>query len=551
MLTWLKGYRRELLAGDLGAGVLVVLMLVPQGMAYALVAGLPPVAGLYASILPALAYALLGSSMVQSVGPMAITSLMTATSLAALAPSGSDLYGAMAAQMALISGVVLVLCGLLRLGFLSSFLSRPVMSGFTSGAALVIAASQLKVLLGGPLTAINPTAAAIGLLSLLLLWLARSQLGRQLQRLGLAAKSADMLSKLAPAAILLLATLLVWQQDWQHAGVALIGPIPAGLPTLGLSLSLEQVRNLLAPSLLIGFMVFLSGQSAAVTLAQRRGERINTNQELLGLGAANVASALSGGFPVTGSISRSAVNYAAGANTPLASVITALLLAVLLLTPNAWLAWLPLPALAATIIIAVIGMLDVTTPREAWRYDRADAVAWLVTFSGVLLLGVEEGVMLGVVLSLGTVIWRASRPHIAVLGRLPGSEHFRNIERYAAETHPQIVLLRIDAGVFFGNAELISDHVLQTLTDQTRHLVLVMTAINLIDTTGLYALAELNQSLAARGIKLHLAEVKGPLMDKLKHSDLLLKPLSGQVFISAVSAFDQLSQELAAAPVQA
>lgn len=551
MLTWLKGYRRELLAGDLGAGVLVVLMLVPQGMAYALVAGLPPVAGLYASILPALAYALFGSSMVQSVGPMAITSLMTATSLAALAPSGSELYGAMAAQMALISGVVLVLCGLLRLGFLSSFLSRPVMSGFTSGAALVIAASQLKVLLGGPLTAINPTAAAIGLLSLLLLWLARSQLGRQLQRLGLAAKSADMLSKLAPAAILLLATLLVWQQDWQHAGVALIGPIPAGLPTLGLSLSLEQLRNLLAPSLLIGFMVFLSGQSAAVTLAQRRGERINTNQELLGLGAANVASALSGGFPVTGSISRSAVNYAAGANTPLASVITALLLAVLLLTPNAWLAWLPLPALAATIIIAVIGMLDLTTPREAWRYDRADAVAWLVTFSGVLLLGVEEGVMLGVVLSLGTVIWRASRPHIAVLGRLPGSEHFRNIERYAAETHPQIVLLRIDAGVFFGNAELISDHVLQTLTDQTRHLVLVMTAINLIDTTGLYALAELNQSLAARGIKLHLAEVKGPLMDKLKHSDLLLKPLSGQVFISAVSAFDQLSQELAAAPVQA
>lgn len=551
MLTWLKGYRRELLAGDLGAGVLVVLMLVPQGMAYALVAGLPPVAGLYASILPVLAYALFGSSMVQSVGPMAITSLMTATSLATLAPSGSELYGAMAAQMALISGVVLVLCGVLRLGFLSSFLSRPVMSGFTSGAALVIAASQLKVLLGGPLTAINPTAAGIGLLSLLLLWLARSQLGRQLQRLGLAAKSADMLSKLAPAAILLLATLLVWQEDWQHAGVALIGPIPAGLPTLGLSLSLEQLRNLLAPSLLIGFMVFLSGQSAAVTLAQRRGERINTNQELLGLGAANVASALSGGFPVTGSISRSAVNYAAGANTPLASVITALLLAVLLVTPNAWLAWLPLPALAATIIIAVFGMLDLTTPREAWRYDRADAVAWLVTFSGVLLLGVEEGVMLGVVLSLGTVIWRASRPHIAVLGRLPGSEHFRNIERYAAETHPQIVLLRIDAGVFFGNAELISDRVLQTLTGETRHLVLVMTAINLIDTTGLYALAELNQSLAARGIKLHLAEVKGPLMDKLKHSDLLLKPLSGQVFISAVSAFDQLSQELAAAPMQA
>ena len=404
MLSWLKNYRRELLAGDIGAGVLVVLMLVPQSMAYALVAGLPPVAGLYASILPPLAYALFGSSMVQSVGPMAITSLMTATALATLAPSGSELYGAMAALMALISGVVLLLCGLLRLGFLSNFLSRPVMSGFTSGAALVIAADQLKVLLGGPLTAINPTAAGIGLLSLLLLWLARSQLARLLQRFGLDAKKADMLSKLAPAAILLLATLLVWLQDWQLAGVALIGPIPAGLPSLGLSLSWEHVRSLLVPSLLIGFMVFLSGQSAAVTLAQRRGERINTNQELFGLGAANVASALSGGFPVTGSISRSAVNYAAGANTPLASLITALLLAVMLLTPNGWLAWLPLPALAATIIIAVFGMLDTTTPREAWRYDRADAVAWLTTFSGVLLLGVEEGVVLGVALSLGTVI---------------------------------------------------------------------------------------------------------------------------------------------------
>lgn len=550
MLAWLKHYRPALLAGDVSAGLIVVLMLIPQGMAYALVAGLPPVAGLYASILPALAYALLGSSMTQSVGPMAITSLMTASSLAALAPSGSALYVAMAAQMALIAGVVLLLCGVLRLGFLSNFLSRPVMSGFTSGAALLIVFSQVKVLLGGSLSQINPVAAAIGLVSLLLLWLAKQQLTLLLQRLGVPGKAADILAKLAPVLVLALATVLVWQLDLQQAGVAVTGPVPSGLPQLGLQLSLEQLHSLLVPSLLIGFMVFLCSQSAAVTLAQRRGERIDTNHELLGLGAANLASALSGGFPVTGSISRSAVNFAAGANTPLASVITALLLALLLLVPTGWLALLPLSALSASIIVAVTGMLDFATPREAWRYDRGDAVAWLATLLGVLLLGVEEGVVLGVVLSLGTLIWRSSRPHIATLGRLPGSEHFRNIQRYAVQTHPQIVLLRIDAGVFFGNAELISEHVMQELHADTRHVVLVMTAINLIDTTGLYALTELNQQLAKQHIQLHLAEVKGPLMDKLKRSDLLLSQLSGRVFLSAAEAFDSLCATLPDTPLQ-
>lgn len=550
MLAWLKHYRLALLAGDVSAGVIVVLMLIPQSMAYALVAGLPPVAGLYASILPALAYALLGSSMTQSVGPMAITSLMTASSLAALAPSGSDLYVAMAAQMALIAGVVLLLCGVLRLGFLSNFLSRPVMSGFTTGAALLIAFSQIKVLLGGSLSQINLPAASIGLVCLALLWLAKQQLARGLQRLGLPSKTADISAKLAPVLVMALATVVVWQLNLQQAGVAVTGTVPGGLPKLGLLLSLEQLRSLLVPSLLIGFMVFLSGQSAAVSLAQKRGERINTDHELLGLGAANVASALSGGFPVTGSISRSAVNFAAGANTPLASVITALLLALLLLIPTGWLALLPLSALAASIIVAVAGMFDFATPREAWRYDRGDAVAWLATLAGVLLLGVEEGVVLGVVLSLGTVIWRASRPHIATLGRLPGSEHFRNIERYAVQTHPQILMLRIDAGVFFGNAELISDHVMQAVTADTRHVVLVMTAINLIDTTGLYALTELNQQLAKQNIQLHLTEVKGPLMDKLKRSELLLSHLSGLVFLSAAEAFETLCATLPATPLQ-
>lgn len=545
MLLWLRNYRPQLLAGDLSAGVIVVLMMVPQGMAYAVVAGLPPVIGLYASILPALAYALFGSSMVQSVGPMAITSLMTATSLAALAPSGSELYVAMAAQMSLIAGVVLLLCGLLRLGFLAHFLSRPVLSGFTTGAALLIGASQLKALLGGSFTHFNLPGASLGLLALLALWLGKERLAPLLGTLGLSASRAALLSKLLPVVVLAIATLTVWQFDLAQAGVVVLGPIAQGLPSLGLHLlGLEQLRGLLAPSLLIGFIIFLSSQSASVTLAQKRGERINSNKELIGLGAANLASAFSGSFPVTGSISRSAVNYAAGANTPLASVISALLMAALLCTPTAWLAPLPLPALAASIIIAVLGMLDFDTPLQAWRFDRSDAVAWLATLVGVLVVGVESGVILGVAISLGSLIWRASRPHIAVLGRIAGSEHFRNIKRHNAQTHAQIVMLRIDSGMFFGNAELINDRVLEALQAETQHVVLVLSAVNLIDTSALYSLAELNRNLLSRAIKLHLAEVKGPLMDRLQHSDLLLKPLSGQVFLSAAVALDSLSSQL-------
>jgi SulP family sulfate permease len=545
MLLWLKNYRAHLLTGDISAGIIVALMMVPQGMAYAVVAGLPPVVGLYASILPAVAYALLGSSMVQSVGPMAITSLMTATSLAALAPSGSDLYMAMAVHMSLIAGVVLLLCGVLRLGFLANFLSRPVLSGFTTGAALVIGASQLKTLLGGSFSSINLPGASIGLLALLALWLGKERLAPLLNRLGLSLRSAVLLSKLLPVMVLSVATLAVWLLDLQHAGVVTLGPIAQGLPSFGLQLlGVEQLQSLFAPALLIAFIIFLSGQSASVALAQKRGERIHSNQELLGLGAANLASAFSGSLPVTGSISRSAVNYAAGANTPLASIITACLLATLLCIPTGWLSLLPMPALAASIIIAVLGMLDFDTPKQAWRFDRSDAVAWLATLGGVLVVGVESGVIIGVALSLGSLIWRASRPHIAVLGRIAGSEHFRNIKRHSAETDPHILMLRIDSGMFFGNAELISDRVMASLQPETLHVVLVFSAVNLIDTSALYSLAELNRNLLSRAIKLHLAEVKGPLMDRLQHSDLLLKPLSGQVFLSAAVAFDSLSAEL-------
>ena len=542
MLHWLRHYRRAMLPGDISAGVVVAMMMIPQGMAYALVAGLPPVAGIYASIVPPVLYALFGTSSTQSVGPMAIVSLMTASTLAPLAAAGTPLYSTLAAQLALLSGLVLLVCGVLRIGFIANFFSRPVMSGFTIGSSIVIALGQLPALLGAPFPSLHLPSAILGGASLLLLLAARSSLAPLLRRCGLSAAVADIGARLAPMAVVVGATALVPLLGLEALGVRTTGTVPAGLPILNITTSLAHWQPLLQPALLTGFMVFLISMSGAQTLALKRAEKLHSNYELIGLGAANVGSALSGGFPVTGSISRSAVNFAAGANTQLASLITASLLALALVAPTGWLALLPLPALAATIIVAVLGMLDTTTLRTAWQYDRLDAAALLATAAGVLALGVEAGVVVGVALSMGALIWRASRPHIAVLGRIPGTEHFRNIERYTAETANGLLLLRVDAGLFFGNVEAVNERIEDEIAahPETRHLVLVLSAVNAIDTSALFALGELNAMLGTRGIGLHLAEVKGPVMDRLKHS-ALLGALNGKLFLSTAMAWDELS----------
>ncbi|WP_426104403.1 SulP family inorganic anion transporter [Massilia sp. TSP1-1-2] len=544
MLHWLRHYRRSLLAGDISAGIVVAMMMVPQGMAYALVAGLPPVVGLYASIVPPLLYALFGSSMTQSVGPMAITSLMTGAALAAIPNVGPGLYMVLAAQLALLSGAVLLLCGLLRVGFLANFFSRPVMSGFTIGAALLIAWGQVEPLLGGSVRTLHLPSAALGLGSLAALFLARQFLAALLRAAGMRAGAADVVARLAPMFVVLGATLLVAALDLGGAGVHLTGEVPSGLPGLNLASSARHWPQLVKPALLIGFVIFLISMSAAQTLALRRQEKLQSNYELVGLGLANIGSALTGGFPVTGSISRSAVNFSAGANTPLASVISAALLALALVAPTGWLALLPLPTLAASIIVAVLGMLELSTLRTAWRYDRGDALALLATLAGVLSLGIEAGVVLGVLLSMGNLIWRASRPHIAVLGRIAGSEHFRNIERHPAQTTPDVLMLRIDANLFFGNVEAVNARIEEELQahPDTRHLVLVMTAVSSIDTSALFGLEELNLSLRQRAIGLHLAEVKGPVVDRLRHSDLI-DALNGKVFLSAAMACETLSAQ--------
>ncbi len=563
MLAWARQYKRRYLAGDISAGIVVAMMMLPQSMAYAIVAGLPPVTGLYASIVPPLLYALFGTSRTQSVGPMAIISLMTASALAPLSPPGSGLHGVLAAQLALMSGAVLLACALARLGFLANFFSRPVMSGFTLGSALVIAWGQAASLVGQNAPAgtvalfgrlrVHPASAVLGVGAIVLLLLAKRHLARLLRRAGVNPEAASIGARLAPMLVVVGGAVLVGL-GVAGGGVPTIGAVPAGLPGLNLAIAPAYWKPLLQPALLIGFMIFLISMSSSQALANvpapgdpdSAPAKPLANFELAGLGLANIGSALSGGLPVTGSISRAAVNVAAGANTPLASIISAGLLALALVAPTGYLALVPLPVLAATIIVAVLGMLEMETLRTSLKYDRSDALALLGTAGGVLAGGVEAGVVIGVLLSMATLIWRASRPHIAVLGRLAGSDHFRNVERYpqgtAGGTDPAVLLLRVDAFLFFGNIDAVTERIERETAARPalRHLVLILSAVNAIDTSALFGLAEINRALAARGVTLHLAEVKGPVMDRLKTVNLLAG-LKGQVFMSTADAFDALS----------
>lgn len=516
LAPWIRSYRRAWLPGDLTAGLIVTVLLIPQSLAYAMLAGLPPQAGLYASILPLVAYAAFGTSMTLAVGPVAVLSLMTASALQPLAAAGSPEYTALAVQLALLSGVMLLAFGALRLGFIAQFLSQPVVGGFIAGSALLIIYSQAR-----PLIANAPTA-AVGVATIVFLVLARKWIP------GLAGKLAPM-----AAIVVATATMAVFRLD----GVTVVGSVQGGMPAFHLSLpEAKHISELWLPALLISLVGFV--ESISVARALRRDERIAADRELLGLGAANLASAVSGGFPVTGGFARSVVNHAAGARTPLAGTVSALLMAGVLAGLTGWFHYLPHAVLAATIVVAVASLLDWRAFLETWRYDRGDGLAFVATLAGVLALGVEAGVIVGVVLSLALVVWRGSRPHIAVVGRVPGTEHFRNVERHHVETIPGLLALRVDESLFFGNAAAVEEQVEQLLaaTPGTQRLLLIFSAVNRVDATALGVLAELEESLARRGVTLYLAEVKGPVMDRLARSAFGAR-MKERVFLTAHQAF--------------
>jgi SulP family sulfate permease len=533
---WLRRYPREYLVGDVLAGFIVAVMLVPQGMAYALLAGLPPEVGLYASILPLIVYGLLGSSRTLAVGPVAIVSLLVATGIAPLAEVGSAAYLQLAIVLALLVGVIQLVMGLVGLGFLVNFLSHPVLAGFTSAAALVIGFSQLKHLLGigmprleffkllqytaVHLTETNWVTLALGGSGILILLYFKMGLGGQLKRWGMPAQWVLPITKSAPLVIVVLGTALVWglQLD-QRAGVAIVGDVPAGLPSLTLpTVNLRLWQQLLPTALVIGFVGYMESIAVAKSLASKRRQRVGANQELLALGAANLGAMFTGGYPVTGGFSRSVVNYEAGANSGLASIITAVLIAltVIFLTPIFY--FLPQAVLAAIVIVAVAGLVDVKTFRHVWQYNKADAASFVVTFLAVLTVGVEQGILFGVGVAMLLFIWRSSRPHVAVVGRLGKSETYRNVRRHQVQCWPNVVAVRIDESLYFANSKFLEDTVLGLIADQPEvdHLVLIGTAVNFIDASALETLETLLKELKDAGVQLHLAAIKGPVLDRLR-----------------------------------
>ncbi len=557
-LQWLSGYDRNQATKDLVAALIVTVLLIPQSLAYAQLAGLPAQVGLYASLLPLVAYALFGSSRTLSVGPVAVLSLMTAAALAPLVRAGAVDAVTGAIVLALMSGLILVAMGLLRLGFLANFLSHPVISGFVTASAVVIAASQVKHLLGintsgGNLLELiqslastmdqgNGTTLAVGGATLGFLLLARQWGKRVLVSLGLTTRPAELLAKTAPIWAVCVSMVLAWQLELGSLGVRLVGEIPAGLPSLtlvGWDWALWQ--ELALSALLIGVVGFVESVSVGQSLAAKRRERIDPNQELIGLGAANLGAGVSGGMPVTGGFSRSVVNYDAGAQTPAAGVFAAvgIALATVFLTPV--IAYLPQATLAATIIVAVASLIDVPAAIRTWRYSRSDFGAMLMTM--VLTLGhsIETGLVVGVALSVGLFLYRTSRPHSAVVGRVPGTEHFRNVSRHQVETCPTVAFLRVDESLYFANARFLEERVLELVADDPalRHLVLVCPAVNQVDASALESLEVINERLQTAGVTLHLSEVKGPVMDRLRGTELLSQ-LSGEVFLSTYQAWQRL-----------
>lgn len=559
VLDWGRRYDRDALSNDLIAAVIVTIMLIPQSLAYALLAGLPPEAGIYASIVPIVLYAIFGTSRALAVGPVAVVSLMTAAAVGQVAEAGTIGYALAALTLAFLSGAILLAMGVFRLGFLANFLSHPVIAGFITASGILIAASQLKHVLGisgggdtlievveslvSHLGQTNLITLAIGLSATAFLFWVRKGLKPRLRALGLGPRMADVLTKAGPVAAVLVTTLLTWGLGLTDRGVAVVGEVPQSLPPLTMpSFSPELLKQLLVPAILISVIGFVESISVAQTLAAKKRQRIDPDQELIGLGAANLGAAFTGGYPVTGGFARSVVNFDAGAETPAAGAFTAvgLAIAAVALTPLVY--FLPKATLAATIIVAVLSLVDFSILGKTWKYSRADFFAVAATILLTLGFGVETGVSAGVILSIGLHLYKTSRPHVAEVGLVPGTQHFRNINRHKVETDPKILSLRVDESLYFVNARFLEDLVQDRIAQDCpiRHVVLMCTAVNAIDYSALESLEAINTRLKDLGIGFHLSEVKGPVMDRL-HKTHFLDELNGRVFQSQYDAWRSLT----------
>lgn len=515
---WLRSYRLADFPGDLAAGAVVAVVLAPQGMAYALLAGLPPIVGLYAATVPLLVYALVGSSRHLAVGPVAIVSLLVHVACSKIAPPGSTAYLAAALQLALLTGIMQVLLGAVRAGFMVNFLSRAAIGGFTSAAALLIALSQMKSLLG---LSGDSSGSALQLTIGLIRHVRESHpltMTLGLGAIGLLLVLQRLTPRIpGPLVAVVIGTLLTALLNLDLAGVRTVGDLPHGLPPFSVpEFTFEQLLSLLPAGLTIAMIGYLESFAVAGIIADKEKYRIDPNRELLGLGAANLATALFSGYPVTGGFSRTAVNHRAGARTGLAGLITALIICAILLWFTDLFHHLPTSILAAIVIVAVAGLVEIAEARYLFRVKPSDGMTFLLTFLVTLVFGVEWGIFAGVVFSLLVFIWRSAHPHIAELGWLANEEVFRNIRRYPeAVVPPGLLLVRVDASLYFANMAFVEDWLRGVLASRSdvNQIIFDMSGVNDMDAVALSAMERIVDGYAEHDVAIAFSGMKGPVRD--------------------------------------
>ncbi|MEE9338140.1 MAG: sulfate permease [Methylococcaceae bacterium] len=557
---WLKNYTKEDLNGDIFAGIITAILLVPQGIAYAMLAGLPAQVGLYASILPPLIYAFLGTSRTLSVGPVSIAAIMIASALSApeITVLGSSVENAII--LAAEGGLILLIMAALRMGGLVNFISHPVLTGFTSGAAILIILTQIPHLLGlsknqcgidlacysSYFQHINTYTAGLALLSLTLLLSFGSPLASLLNQFKVKKNIITGISKCAPLLTVVLTTVLVrFYQLSEDQQVTIVGKIQSGLPEISFSFlnNMAQWKALLPSASFIAIIAYVESVAIAKVTANLRNQKINPNQELIALGAANLATAFSGGMSVAGGFSRTMVNFSAGARTQMAMIIAVIILSVAVIFFTEQFTYIPKAALAAIILIAILPLVKLREIITTWKYDKSDGIAELITLLGVLILGIEEGIALGVIITILSFLRRTSRPHIAIVGKIKDTQHFRNIKRHQVETWENLSLIRIDENISFANVSYILDFIEDEAANnsQLKHVILIFSSVSYIDTTAFEALENLINSLKKQNILLHLAEVKGPVYDKLKQTNFLNHLSPGKVFFKTIDVVETLA----------
>lgn len=558
---WLQDYSAGKFKSDALAALIVIAMLVPQGMAYAMLAGLPPIMGLYASMIPMIMYALIGGSTTLSIGPVAIISMMTFATLNPLFEAGSPAYIEAAMLLALLVGIISLLLGLLRFGFLIQLISHPVIKSFIIASALLIALGQLKFLVDIPLNGnsipefaqslvqympnADMASLIFGIASILfLIYLPKILNSQAVQgRIG----STNFIVKSVPLILVVISIALTVYFGLKDLGIKTVGEIPSGFPPVRIPhWNLDLVLTLLPGAAMIAMISFVESLSIAQATALQQRSHLNSNQELAALGLANISAGLTSAFPVTGSLSRTVVNADAGAKTPMAGVLSSLLIILVTLYFTGFFKDLPLVILAATIIVSIWKLVDFKPFLDTWRYSKADGIAMWITFFGVIFIDISTGLMIGIVSTFILMLWRISRPHMAVIGLVEGTQHFRNVQRRHVLTSPEIMSMRIDENLTFLNANALKGFLINQVSQhpQLRHVVINCSSVSSIDFSALEMLEDINSELDKLDIRLHFSEIKGPVMDRLQHSKLL-KQLSGKIYLTHYQAMQDLSRNTA------